>query len=128
MLQYTRMKDIDLVDSVIKTPGFIEQRMIKCGKANCKCTRGELHGPYSYYRYWKLHHKVWIQKKKYVTQTQAEKLGKAIQKYKQTLSLMGENPYRAYRRGVTKNIRKGISGMTQRKLVGISAKVNAFVE
>ena len=120
------MKDIKLVDSAIKTPGFVEQRMIKCGKTNCKCVRGDLHGPYFYYRYWKLHHKVWIQKKKYVTQAQAEKLTKAIQGYKQTISLMGENPYRAYRRGVAKNIKKGISGMTQRKLASVSALVKSF--
>ncbi|MBP6044647.1 hypothetical protein KBC14_01660 [Candidatus Woesebacteria bacterium] len=121
------MKDIKLVDSVIKTPGFIEQRMVKCGKANCKCTRGKLHGPYFYYRYWKLHHKVWIQKRKYVTQTQAEKLKRAIQNYKQTISLMEKNPYRAYRRSVTKNIKIGISGMTQRKLVSVSALMKSFV-
>ena len=121
------MKDIKLVDSLIKTPGFIEQRMVKCGKARCRCSRGELHGPYYYYRYWKLHHKVWIQKKKYVTQAQARKLEKAIQNYNQTISFMGENPYRAQRRVVTSNIKRGITGMTQRKLIRHSALVKSFV-
>lgn len=28
--------------------GYVEARMVRCGKANCKCARGELHGPYFY--------------------------------------------------------------------------------
>jgi hypothetical protein len=31
-------------------PGYVEARMVKCGKAGCKCSRGELHGPYFYHR------------------------------------------------------------------------------
>jgi hypothetical protein len=30
-------------------PGYVEMRMVKCGKLRCKCTRGELHGPYFYH-------------------------------------------------------------------------------
>ena len=29
--------------------GHVERRMVKCGKPNCKCARGELHGPYFYH-------------------------------------------------------------------------------
>jgi hypothetical protein len=29
--------------------GYVEARMVKCGKAGCKCARGELHGPYFYH-------------------------------------------------------------------------------
>jgi hypothetical protein len=30
-------------------PGTICSQMIRCGKPNCKCARGELHGPYFYH-------------------------------------------------------------------------------
>jgi hypothetical protein len=33
-------------------PGQIEARFKKCGRAGCKCSRGELHGPYFYHRTW----------------------------------------------------------------------------
>jgi hypothetical protein len=28
--------------------GSLQQQWVRCGKANCKCTRGQLHGPYFY--------------------------------------------------------------------------------
>ena len=31
--------------------GSLEQRFIRCGRSNCKCAKGELHGPY-YLRRW----------------------------------------------------------------------------
>ncbi len=122
------MRDIRIVDSAMKTPGFIETQMVKCGRKGCKCNKGQLHGPYFYYRYWKLYHKTWLQQKKYVNKTEAEKIAKAINKYKETLSWAGENPYRALRRNVRSNIKHGVANMTQRKLASISAKMNAFVE
>ena len=33
-------------------PGQVERRMVRCGKANCRCARGQLHGPYFYHRTW----------------------------------------------------------------------------
>lgn len=120
------MKDIKLVDSVIKTPGYIGSQMVKCGKPKCKCSRGELHGPYFYYRYWKLYHKVWVQKKTYVTKKQAQKIEKALIGYKQALAFMGEDQYRALRKGIRGNIRKGIAGMTQRKLSSVSVLMKSF--
>ncbi len=30
-------------------PGAICAQMVRCGKPNCKCARGELHGPYFYH-------------------------------------------------------------------------------
>ena len=29
--------------------GTVHAQFVKCGKLNCKCTRGELHGAYFYY-------------------------------------------------------------------------------
>ena len=30
-------------------PGTVCAQMIRCGKPNCKCARGDLHGPYFYH-------------------------------------------------------------------------------
>ncbi|MFL6211816.1 MAG: DUF6788 family protein [Pyrinomonadaceae bacterium] len=30
-------------------PGAVCAQMVRCGKANCKCALGELHGPYFYH-------------------------------------------------------------------------------
>lgn len=30
-------------------PGAVCAQMVRCGKPNCKCARGELHGPYYYH-------------------------------------------------------------------------------
>ncbi len=120
------MNDLKLLDSAMKTPGYITSQMVKCGKSSCKCNEGQLHGPYFYYRYWKLCHRTWIQKKKYVDKAKAEKIARAINKYKETLSWAGENPYRALRRGVRSNIKHGVTDMTQRKLYSVSAKMKAF--
>jgi hypothetical protein len=30
-------------------PGTVCAQMVRCGKQNCKCARGELHGPYFYH-------------------------------------------------------------------------------
>ena len=32
--------------------GDVNARMVRCGKPNCKCAKGELHGPY-YVRRWR---------------------------------------------------------------------------
>ena len=31
--------------------GYLEPQMVRCGKPNCKCAKGQLHGPY-YLRRW----------------------------------------------------------------------------
>jgi hypothetical protein len=33
-------------------PGVVCAQMVRCGKPNCKCARGELHGPY-HFRFWR---------------------------------------------------------------------------
>lgn len=33
-------------------PGHVECRLVRCGKLRCRCTRGELHGPYYYHLRW----------------------------------------------------------------------------
>ena len=120
------MNDLKLLDSAMKTPGGIESRFVKCGKPGCKCAKGKLHGPYFYYRYWKLSHKVWVQKKRYVTCEQAERLSKAIKNYKEVIRFAGEDHYRKFRKGVRFNVLKGMNGMTQRKLAKVTVLVKSF--
>jgi hypothetical protein len=33
-------------------PGYVRAERVKCGKSNCKCARGELHGLYYYHYTW----------------------------------------------------------------------------
>jgi len=33
-------------------PGAVCVQWVRCGKPNCRCARGDLHGPY-YYRFWR---------------------------------------------------------------------------
>jgi hypothetical protein len=40
-----------LASKIDGVQGSLEARFVKCGRANCKCSRGELHGPYFYHRY-----------------------------------------------------------------------------
>lgn len=35
-----------------KLPGTVHEQYIRCGKPNCRCAQGKLHGPY-YYRFWR---------------------------------------------------------------------------
>jgi hypothetical protein len=30
-------------------PGVVCQQWVRCGRPNCRCARGELHGPYCYH-------------------------------------------------------------------------------
>jgi hypothetical protein len=38
--------------SIDKLPGAVCTQYIRCGKPNCKCAHGQLHGPY-HYRFWR---------------------------------------------------------------------------
>lgn len=33
-------------------PGAVVAQRVRCGRSNCRCAQGELHGPY-HYRYWR---------------------------------------------------------------------------
>jgi hypothetical protein len=33
-------------------PGTVHAQMIRCGRPNCRCAGGQLHGPY-YYQFWR---------------------------------------------------------------------------
>lgn len=51
-----------LLPKIEPLPGVICKQMVRCGKLNCKCAKGELHGPY-YYRFTYRHGE---RRKKYV--------------------------------------------------------------
>ena len=42
-----------LAETLHKTlPGTVLAEKVRCGRANCRCRDGSLHGPY-YFRYWR---------------------------------------------------------------------------
>lgn len=44
-------KSADSLPKILDTAcfnGSLQQQWVRCGKVNCKCSRGELHGPYFY--------------------------------------------------------------------------------
>jgi hypothetical protein len=45
-------KTANLSTKIEPLPGAIDARFVRCGKANCKCAKGNLHGPY-YVRRWR---------------------------------------------------------------------------
>jgi hypothetical protein len=48
--QRRRRKKIEkVVRKIVPLPGYLLAQKIKCGRPNCKCASGELHGPYFYY-------------------------------------------------------------------------------
>ncbi len=51
-------------------PGSICPQFVRCGRKNCHCASGELHGPY-FYRFWREDGRL---RKKYVKQADAEPL------------------------------------------------------
>ena len=59
-------------------PGAVCAQMVKCGKPNCKCTRGELHGPY-FYRFYRCGNKL---RKVYVRKSEAAALKAACDSYR----------------------------------------------
>ena len=41
-----------LFPKIIPLPGSLQKEWRRCGKANCRCARGALHGPYWVRRWW----------------------------------------------------------------------------
>ena len=78
------MSDTSIFESAFKTIGYVQTLMVKCGKKNCKCQKGKefLHGPYHYYRYWKLTRNKYHQKRLYISSKQFNRLQKAINNYR----------------------------------------------
>jgi len=54
--------------------GVVIKERVKCGKPNCKCSGGDLHGDYYYHYYRAYENGAWRLKKKYVPRNEVELL------------------------------------------------------
>ncbi len=54
-------------------PGVVCSQMVRCSRANCRCAKGHLHGPY-HYRFWR---ESGVLKKEYVPCKNVEKVSAA---------------------------------------------------
>jgi hypothetical protein len=59
-------------------PGSVISEFKKCGKPNCKCQRGELHGPY-YYRFYRVEGKL---RREYVSKSRLQGVNEQIKAYR----------------------------------------------
>ena len=59
---------------VTPLPGSLHAEYVRCGKANCRCTRGELHGPY-WRRFWRENGRTYRQ---YVHLAEVEQIRAAV--------------------------------------------------
>jgi hypothetical protein len=64
-------------DSLPKTPlpGVVRPQWVRCGRPNCRCARGQLHGPY-HYRFWREGSRL---KKSYVKRSELEQVRAACE-------------------------------------------------
>jgi hypothetical protein len=58
-------------------PASIQVQWVKCGKPECRCARGELHGPY-YYVFDRVNRRL---RKTYVSRERLPEVAAAIEKY-----------------------------------------------
>ena len=56
-------------------PGVVCPQWVRCGRANCRCARGQLHGPY-HYRFWREGGRL---RKQYVKPADLERVREACQ-------------------------------------------------
>lgn len=63
-----RKNDQSALPKISILRGTVHAQMIRCGRSNCRCTRGQLHGPY-YYRFFREGDKL---TKKYVKLSEVE--------------------------------------------------------
>lgn len=68
-----------LLPKIEPLPGTVCAQMVRCGRSNCKCAKGQLHGPYHYrffYMGGRLH-------KTYVKKGDLQAVWSAVSAYKQ---------------------------------------------
>lgn len=59
-----KKKSAEFTRKIKPLRGGLVREMVRCGRANCKCVNGSLHGPY-YYRVWMvrgIRHKTYVKK------------------------------------------------------------------
>jgi hypothetical protein len=72
------IKNQNSLPKIEPLPGAVCKQMKRCGKPNCKCAKGELHGPY-YYRFVHIRGK---QLKIYVKKSEFQAISAACSAYK----------------------------------------------
>ncbi len=68
---------IDVAETLYKTPALVTHR-VRCGKPNCRCACGELHGPY-WYRRWREGGR---QRRQYVSARDAQPMETALAEWR----------------------------------------------
>ena len=58
--------------------GYLTSEYVKCGKTNCRCRNGQLHGPYTYLHYRVWENGTWRQHKKYIPRNQKPDLVRCL--------------------------------------------------
>jgi hypothetical protein len=95
-----RKKSVNSLPKIEPQPGAIVTRMIRCGRSNCKCARGLLHGPYHY----RVTRHGGKQRKTYIKNSEVLAAKRAYSEYKQA---------RKQGREVVKNFKKVLREMTR---------------
>jgi hypothetical protein len=72
-------KRADSLPKIEPLPGAVCRQMVRCGRENCKCSKGELHGPF-HYRFYYVAGKL---RKKYVRKQDLLAVIKACSVYKE---------------------------------------------
>jgi len=73
-----KTKSGGLLPKIYPLPGSLQPELKRCGKPTCRCTRGELHGPY-WYRRWREGGR---QRRAYVKEADLERVGAALEKWR----------------------------------------------
>jgi hypothetical protein len=60
-------------------PGAVCQQFVRCGRRNCRCAMGRLHGPY-FYRFWREGGRL---RKSYILRTDVERVRSQCQARRQ---------------------------------------------
>lgn len=122
------MDDTEILESLTKSVGFVEKQKVRCGRKNCKCVKGKdyWHGPYCYYRFWKLENGKYFQKKLYINSATYDKLKNVLELYKYGYAGSHGN-YKLDRRNVVENILNG-ADLNQKGLDAYTMTVDSFAK
>jgi hypothetical protein len=89
----TKTKTEDLLPKIAARGGTVHKQYVRCGKASCKCARGELHGAY-YYLFVRLNGKV---RKRYLKPDQVEEVRAACQRQRERRRESGRRSREAFK-------------------------------
>jgi hypothetical protein len=81
-----KIKSADLLHKIEPLPGAVCKQFMRCGKANCKCSQGMLHGPY-FVRFW---YEDGRQRKQYVKKSHLQSVFDACSEHKRQQRLPRE--------------------------------------